>query len=273
MDAKVSQFTIEGGEAGPMGATVVEGGVNFSVFSACAERIELCLFDPTGTIEIQRLELPENTHENFHGFVPGLQAGALYGLRAHGPFAPENGHRFNANKLLVDPYAKAFHGTLQKSDTHFAYDLLAADKDLTFDTRDNAQFMPKCRVVAPREDRPVNRPQIRWPDTIVYETHVKGFTKRQSLIPENLRGTFEGLGHQAAVDYIRSLGVTSVELLPIHEFFDDFHLMDKGLTNYWGYNTAAFFGSIFTNGFNIFIFTAVHKIIFGYVGSVNYRLC
>jgi isoamylase len=241
MDAKVSQYAIEAGEAGPLGATIVDGGVNFAVFSAHAERIELCLFDPSGTIEMQRLTLPENTHEIFHGFVPGLSADALYGFRAHGPFDPENGHRFNANKLLADPYARAYHGTLEKSDTHFAYDLLAEDKDLTFDERDNARFMPKCRVLAPRGSVANNRPKIPWPRTMVYETHVKGFTKLNPHIPEELRGKFEGLGHKAAVDYVKSLGITSVELMPVHEFFDDFHLMDKGLTNYWGYNTFGFF--------------------------------
>jgi len=241
MDAKVSQFAIQAGEPTPVGATVVEGGVNFSVFSAHAERIDVCLFDPSGTIEIQRLTLPENTHELFHGFVPGLPEGTLYGLRAYGPFDPENGHRFNPNKLLADPYARAFHGRLKSSDTHFAYDLNAGEKDLTFDKRDNARFMPKCRVIAPRERKQVLRPSIPWPRTMIYETHVKGFTERNPLIPEELRGTFDGLGHEAAVDYIKSLGITSMELMPVHEFFDDFHLADKGLTNYWGYNTFGFF--------------------------------
>ena len=241
MDTKVSQYSIQAGEAGPLGATPVEGGVNFAVFSACAERIELCLFDPSGTIEIQRLTLPENTHEIFHGFVPGLAADALYGFRAYGPFDPENGHRFNPNKLLADPYARAYHGTLEKSDTHFSYDLLAQDKDLSFDERDNAGFMPKCRVVAPRASRGIVKPNISWPRTVIYETHVKGFTKLNPDIPEALRGTFDGLGHQVAVDHIRSLGITSVELMPVHEFFDDFHLVDKGLTNYWGYNSFGFF--------------------------------
>ena len=241
MDAKVSHHIIQAGEAGPLGATPVDGGVNFAVFSAHAERIELCLFDPSGTIEMQRLTLPENTHEIFHGFVPGLAAGALYGLRAYGPFDPERGHRFNPHKLLADPYARAYHGTFEKSDTHFAYNLTAEDKDLTFDERDNARFMPKCRVVAPRGPAGIVRPKIPWSRTTVYEAHVKGFTKLNRAIPEELRGTFEGFGHKAAVDHVRSLGITSVELMPVHEFFDDFHLTDKGLTNYWGYNSFGFF--------------------------------
>jgi isoamylase len=241
MDAKVSQYSIQAGQSGPLGATLVDGGVNFAVFSAHAERIELCLFDPSGTIEMQRITLPENTHEIFHGFVPGLSAGALYGFRAYGPFDPENGHRFNPNKLLADPYARAYYGTLAKSDTHFGYDLLAEERDLTFDERDNARFMPKCRVLAPRRQTNLMTPKISWPRTMIYETHVKGFTKLNPDIPEELRGTFEGLGHKAAIDYIKSLGITSVELMPVHEFFDDFHLADNGLTNYWGYNTFGFF--------------------------------
>jgi isoamylase len=242
MDAKATQLTIEAGDGSVRGAHLVDGGVNFAVFSAHAEQIDLCLFDPTGTIEIARLPLPENTHEIWHGFVPGLKEGTLYGYRAHGPFDPENGHRFNHNKLLADPYARGFVGMLEKSDTHFAYDLDAEDKDLTFDERDNAAFMPKCQVTSSGADKPAsNKPSIPWTSTVIYETHVKGFTKRNPLIPENMRGTFDGLGHKAAIDYIKALGVTSVELMPIHEFHDDFHLIDKGLSNYWGYNTFGFF--------------------------------
>lgn len=241
MEAKVAQHKIEAGDPTALGAQVVEGGVNFAVFSAHAERIDLCLFDPSGTIELQRLTLPENTHEIFHGFVPGLPEDTLYGFRAHGPFEPENGHRFNRHKLVVDPYARAFSGRLEKSDTHFAYDLGSDEKDLSFDTSDNAKFMPKCRVVAPTTKTPSARPRIPWSRTMVYETHVKGFTKLNPAIPEELRGTFDGLGHKAAIDYIKALGISSVELMPIHEFFDDFHLTDKGLSNYWGYNTFGFF--------------------------------
>jgi glycogen operon protein len=242
MDMKVEQLTIEAGSASVLGAQVVEGGVNFAVFSAHAKQIDLCLYDPTGSMEIARLALPENTHEVWHGFVPGLKDGAVYGLRAHGPFEPERGHRFNASKLLVDPYARDFVGTMQQSDTHFAYDLASEDKDLSFDGRDNAAFMPKSLVVGSAAAKAaVNKPSVPWASTILYETHVKGFTKRNPLIPGDLRGTFEGLGHKAAVDYIKALGVTSVELMPIHEFHDDFHLIDKGLSNYWGYNTFGFF--------------------------------
>jgi glycogen operon protein len=240
----VNQFTIEDGDGAQRGTSVLEDGVNFALFSAHAESVELCLFDPTGSVEIARLPLPQYTNEIWHGFVPGLKAGALYGYRVHGRYDPENGHRFNANKLLADPYARAYAGELVKSDRHFSYQLDAAeDKDLTFDDRDNAAEMIKCVVVDPETGhRPTaNRPNIRWADTIVYETHVKGFTQLNPAIPEDLRGTFEGLGHHKAIEYIKSLGITSVELLPIHEFFDDFHLIDKGLRNYWGYNSFGFF--------------------------------
>jgi glycogen operon protein len=161
----------------------------------------------------------------------------------YGKYDPENGHRFNPNKLLIDPYARGFAGTLVKSETHFGYDVHAADdKDLTFDAHDNAANMVKCMVIDPSAGhKAVARPHVRWADTIVYETHVKGFTQLNPAVPKELRGTFEGLGHKHAVDYIKNLGITSIELLPIHEFFDDFHLLDQGLRNYWGYNTFGFF--------------------------------
>jgi glycogen operon protein len=244
MDMKVDNWTIEAGEPTRLGATPAEDGVNFALFSANADAVELCLFDPSGKVETGRLMLPQYTNEVWHGFVPGLKPGALYGYRVHGRHEPEAGHRFNANKLLADPHARGFFGTLAQSDTHFGYDLHAGDdRDLTFDDRDNAEHMVKCIVVDPLQARRQSapRPKIDWADTIVYETHVKGFTQLNPAIPADLRGTFEGLGHSAAIDYIKSLGITSVELLPIHAFFDDFHLLDKGLKNYWGYNTFGFF--------------------------------
>jgi glycogen operon protein len=244
MDMKVDQLTIEAGEPERLGATVRPDGVNFSLFSAHADQVDLCLFDPSGTTEIARLPLPEYTNEVWHGFVPNLKPGSLYGFRVHGRYEPENGHRFNANKLLVDPYARGFAGELKKSDTHFGYKLDAGDdRDLTFDERDNAADMVKSVVIDPNADRrrADHRPSVRWADAIVYETHVKGFTKLNPAIPEQLRGTFDGMGHKAAIDYIKSLGITSIEFLPVHEFFDDFHLIDKGLRNYWGYNSFGFF--------------------------------
>ncbi|MCL6706324.1 glycogen debranching protein GlgX [Pseudomonas sp. R2.Fl] len=234
---------VKPGDAVRLGATYDGEGVNFALFSAHAERVELVLYDETGRIETGRLTLPEYTNEIWHGYVPGLKPGALYGYRVHGPYDPGNGHRFNPNKLLVDPYARELVGDIRWSPEVFGYDLQAKDKDLSFDSRDSAPFMPKCRVIDPgAADWGGDRgPMVRWADTIVYETHVKGFTQLNPAIPENLRGTFEGLGHKAAVDYIRSLGVTAVELMPVHAFPDDSHLLDKGLRNYWGYNTLGFF--------------------------------
>ncbi|WP_336852992.1 glycogen debranching protein GlgX [Pseudescherichia vulneris] len=226
-----------------LGANYDGEGVNFALFSAHAERVELCLYDPSGKHEIGRMDLPENTHEVWHGYVPGLQPGTLYGFRVHGPFDPENGHRFNPNKLVIDPYARELVGDVKWNEAHFAYDMLHEDKDLTFDKRDSAPFMPKCRVVNPNEFdwQDNNRPNIPWSQAIIYETHVKGFTQLNSALPQALRGNFEGMGHKATVDYIKNLGITSVELLPIHWFPDDQHLLDRGLKNFWGYNTLGFF--------------------------------
>ncbi|MDG3579166.1 glycogen debranching protein GlgX [Rhizobium sp. YJ-22] len=236
-------FSILPGDWTMRGATWTGEGVNFALFSAHAERVELCLFDDSGENEIARLTLPEFTNEIWHGFVPGLKPGALYGYRVHGPYDPGNGHRFNPNKLLIDPYARELAGEIKWSEALFGYDLLHEDKDLTFDERDSAAGMPKCRVVDPNayDWSGDTRPDIPWPRTLIYETHVKGFTQLNPAIPQELRGTYEGLGHRAAVDYIKSLGITSVELLPVHEFPDDSHLLERGLKNYWGYNTLGFF--------------------------------
>ena len=236
-------FTITAGNYHQLGANYDGEGVNFALFSAHAQRVELCLYAPDGKQEIARLDLPEYTHEIWHGYVPGLKPGALYGFRVHGPYDPENGHRFNPHKLLVDPYARELVGNVEWNESHFAYDLLHEDKDLTFDTRDSGPYMPKCRVIDPNEFdwQDQHRPAIPWSSAVIYETHVKGFTQLNSALPQELRGTFEGMGHKATVDYIKNLGITSVELLPIHWFPDDQHLLDKGLKNFWGYNTLGFF--------------------------------
>ncbi|NHE81123.1 glycogen debranching protein GlgX [Klebsiella michiganensis] len=236
-------FAIEPGDGQQLGANFDGKGVNFALFSAHAERVELCLFDPCGKTEIARLELPEYTHEIWHGYVPGLQPGALYGYRVYGPYDPENGHRFNPHKLLIDPYARELEGDIEWNDAHFGYELGHEEKDLSFDTRDSAPFTPKCKVVDPDafDWQGENRLDVPWPHAVIYETHVKGFTQRNPALPPELRGTFEGLGHQASVDYIKSLGITSVELLPVHWFPDDRHLLDRGLKNFWGYNTLGFF--------------------------------
>ncbi|WP_416413320.1 glycogen debranching protein GlgX [Pantoea sp. App145] len=238
-------FVITAGYSYPLGANFDGDGVNFALFSAHAERVELCLYDDSGRHEIARFDLPEFTHEVWHGYIPGLQPGALYGYRVHGPFDPENGHRFNPHKLLLDPYARDLSGDIAWNEAHFAYDLQhdGEDKDLTFDTHDSADFTPKCRVIDANEFdwHDQNRPVIPWSSAIIYETHVKGFTQLNSAIPQPLRGTYEGMAHKATVDYLKSLGITSVELLPVHWFPDDQHLLDKGLKNFWGYNTLNFF--------------------------------
>ncbi len=226
----------------PLGATWDGLGVNFALFSAHATKVELCLFDDAGTTELERIELPEYTSEIFHGYLPDARPGTIYAYRVHGPYEPQAGHRFNPNKLLLDPYAKAHVGELRWDHACFGYTIGAEGDDLTFDERDSAPYVPKCRVIDPaftwgRE----RRPEVRWERTILYELHVRGYTKLHPAVPPNLRGTYAGLGQKDVVDYIRSLGVTSVELLPIHTFVNDSYLLDKGLTNYWGYNSIGFF--------------------------------
>jgi isoamylase len=232
------------GDATQLGATWDGLGVNFSLFSANATKVELCIFDPSGKEEIQRIELPEYTDEIWHGYLPDAGPETVYAYRVHGPYQPEAGHRFNPNKLLLDPYAKAHIGQLKWGPELYGYTIGAKGDDLTFDERDSAALVPKCVVIDPAftwaRDR---RPSVPWDRTIVYELHVKGFTKRNSKIPEQLRGTFAGLAHPEIIDYIRALGVTSVELLPVHSFVNDSQLLDKGLTNYWGYNTIGFFAA------------------------------
>ena len=238
----VGHSRITEGMPHPLGATWDGLGVNFALFSGYASKVELCLFDSTGERELERIELPEFTDEIWHGYLPDLAPGSVYGYRVHGAYEPDAGHRFNPNKLLLDPYAKGHVGRLIWHPSVFGYTIGAKGDDLTFDERDSAAFVPKCQVIDPAftwtRDR---RPGIPWENTIIYEAHVKGLTRRHPLVPEELRGTFAGLGRPEIVDYIKSLGVTSVELMPIHAFIDDSHLLDKSLTNYWGYNTIGFF--------------------------------
>ncbi len=242
MTFAVTKSRIHEGLPNPLGATWTGLGVNFALFSASATKVELCLFDEKGETEVERIELPEYTDEVFHGYLPDARPGTVYAYRVHGPYEPEAGHRFNPNKLLLDPYAKAHIGALTWDPACYGYTLGAEGDDLTFDTRDSAPFMPKCRVIDPAftwgRDHWV---MVPWERTVLYEAHVRGFTKLHPAVPEHLRGTFAGLGSREVLDYIRSLGVTSVELLPIHTFINDAVLLDKGLTNYWGYNSIGFF--------------------------------
>ena len=239
-----NDIRIAEGSPFPLGATWDGEGVNFALFSANATKVELCLFDESGEKELERIELPEYTDEVWHVYVFGLKPGTVYGYRVHGPYEPEAGHRFNPNKLLLDPYAKAHVGELKWDPAVFGYTLDADGDDLTFDERDSAPFMPKCQVVDQSFTwTHATRARVPWDRTIFYETHVRGYTKRHPAVPEHMRGTFEGLGQKEVIEHIKSLGVTSVELMPIHAFVNDSHLIDKGLTNYWGYNTIGFFAA------------------------------
>jgi glycogen operon protein len=235
------QMRLREGLPHPLGATWDGKGVNFSLFSAHATKVEVCIFDGNGEREIERVELPEYTDEIWHGYVLDLGPGTVYGYRVYGPYEPEQGHRFNHNKLLLDPYAREYVGELNWDPACFGYTIGADGDDLTFDERDSAPFMPKCVVVDPGFDwKQTAKPLVPWDRTIIYETHVRGYTKRHPAVPEGLRGTFAGLAVPEVIKYIKSLGVTSVELLPIHAFVNDSHLLDKGLTNYWGYNSIGF---------------------------------
>jgi isoamylase len=230
------------GQPFPLGATWDGLGVNFALFSAHATKVELCLFDEAGRREFERIELPEYTDEVWHGYLPEARPGTVYGYRVHGLYEPQQGHRFNASKLLLDPYAKRLVGRLKWDPALFGYRIGSPKLDLSFDRRDSAPFMPKSCVIDPAFTWGRDRaPEIPWDRTLIYETHVKGFTKRHPAVPPELRGKFGGLAHRAVIDYLRSLGVTAVELMPIHAFADDSHLVEKGLSNYWGYNTIGFF--------------------------------
>ena len=236
----------------PLGATWNGEGVNFALFSQHAEQVELCLFDPNGRRELERIEMRERTDFIWHCYLPEVRPGQLYGYRVHGLYAPEQGHRFNAHKLLLDPYARMIVGPLRWTDAHFGYRVGGRREDLSFDTRDNAGGMPKCQVIDPAftwgDDRP---PRTPWQDTIIYEMHVKGLTQLHPLVPPQFRGTFAGLATAPVIDHFKRLGVTAVELMPIHSFVDDKRLVQLGLRNYWGYNSIGFFAPdmrYFANG-------------------------
>ena len=225
----------------PRGATWDGEGVNFSLFSEHAEAVDLCLFDPAGRQEVQRIRMPERTDQIWHCYLPEARPGLLYGYRVHGPYDPARGHRFNPHKLLIEPYAKDIVGRTAWHDSHFSYRIGHRNGDLSFDRRDNAALMPKCRVIDPAFTWGNDRsPKIPWADMVVYELHVRGFTKNHPNVPPQLRGTYAGLATAPVIEHLRSLGVTSVELMPVHSFVDDRHLVERGLRNYWGYNSIGF---------------------------------
>ena len=229
------------GKPFPLGATPDGQGTNFAVFSEHAEAVELCLFDEHG--DQTSVELAETTAFVWHGYLPGIHPGHRYGFRVHGPFAPlETGHRFNPSKLLIDPYAKAIEGNIAWSDELFGYRRDDPKEDAGYFEHDSAPFVPKAVVVEGDfdwgDDEP---PQVPWHKTVIYETHVKGFTIQHPGIPEELRGTYAGLAHPAAIEHLLLLGVTAVELMPVHHFIHQRHLVENGLRNYWGYDPIGYF--------------------------------
>jgi isoamylase len=231
------------GKPYPLGATWDGQGTNFALFAENASNVELCLFQNVEDAqESECFTLEEQTAHVWHGYVPGVRPGQVYGYRVHGPYRPTAGHRFNANKLLIDPYARAIDGAVDWSGPVYGYTIADPDEDLSFDSRDDASAVPKAVVADPffdwENDRP---PRIGWHESVIYEAHVKGFSIQHPEIPPEIRGTYSGLGHPVAIDYLKRLGVTAVELLPIHAFLDDDFLVKKGLRNYWGYNTIGYF--------------------------------
>jgi isoamylase len=234
---------VKEGSAEAHGAIWDGKGTNFTLFSTHATQVEVCLFDPQGKTELERITLPEYTDTIWHGYIPDVHPGSVYGLRVHGPYSPHEGHRFNPNKLLLDPYARGHTGELKWGAECFGYTIGAEGDDLSFDERDSAPFMPKCVVVDSNFDwhgQPRSR-GLPWDNTIIYEAHVKGFTKRHPAVPPNLQGTYAGMGTKEVIDYVKSLGITAIELLPVHTFINDSHLLERGLNNYWGYNSIGFF--------------------------------
>ena len=226
----------------PLGATWDGGGVNFAIFSEHATKVELCLFDsPDAQQESHRIKLPEQTDMAWHGYLPDVHPGQLYGYRVHGPYEPDEGHRFNPHKVLLDPYAKAIGRDLRWGDEMFGYRLGDDDEDLSMDERDNAAYAPLASVIDSAftwgDDAP---PAIPRHKKIIYEAHVKGFSQLHPEIPEEVRGTYLGLSSEPAIEHFQRLGINAVELMPVHHRVDDRHLVDRGLNNYWGYNTLAF---------------------------------
>ena len=224
-----------------MGATVSEGGVNFALFSAHADRVTLCLFSPDGRIEQAQIDLPARTGDIWHGFITGLKTNQLYGYRVHGPYDPEAGHRFNPNKLLIDPYARELSGDVREHEALYGYDPTSPLKDLSFNTIDSAPYMPKSVVTGPTPTREWRRPRHSWNDTVIYEAHVKGLTKRHPKISKTDQGRFSALADPAITGHLKTIGMTAIELLPVQYFHAEPRLTLSGLTNYWGYNPINFF--------------------------------
>ncbi|MGN6568167.1 MAG: glycogen debranching protein GlgX [Flavipsychrobacter sp.] len=237
------QIEVYPGKPFPLGATWDGNGVNFALYTECATAVTLCLFnDPNDDTETLRLNVTERSGHIWHIYLPGMQPGQLYAYRVDGPYDPANGMRFNVNKLLLDPNAKAIGGEILLTDPVYGYEIGNPQEDLSFSKMDSAANMPKCIVIDPYFDwENDTAPKVPWHKTIIYELHVKGFTKLHQHIPEKLRGTYAGLAHPESIKYLKELGVTTVELMPVHYFVDDRYLTEKNLANYWGYNTIGFF--------------------------------
>lgn len=232
------------GKPYPLGATYDGEGVNFALFSDNATGVELCLFYSSSENKVseERIKITERTHQIWHCYLPRVKTGQLYGYRVHGPYEPELGHRFNANKVLIDPYARAISGTINWHDSLFGYELGHQAEDLSFSTSDSSPYIPKAVVVDQsfdwEDDKP---PRTPYHQSVIYEAHVKGFTQMHPDIPDEIKGTYAAIGHPASIKYLTKLGVTAIELMPVHHFINDRHLTEKGLSNYWGYNTIGFF--------------------------------
>jgi isoamylase len=237
------KFNVYPGNPYPLGAIWNGSGVNFALYADNAKGVELCFFETTkDEIESQRFKLVERTHHVWHIYIDGAKPGQLYGFRVDGSYDPVNGHRYNASKLLIDPYAKAVAGTIDWSDALFGYEIGHPGEDLSYSEIDSAPYVPKSVVIDPNFDWEDDH-HLMYPyhKSIIYEAHVKGLTKLHPDIPKELRGTYAGVAHPATIEYLKKLGVTAIELMPVHHFIVDRHLKDRGLTNYWGYNTIGFF--------------------------------
>ena len=234
---------MEAGYSHKLGANFDGEGTNFALFSEHAEGVELCLYDDAGNTEIGRYSFTEKTHDIWHGYMPDVAPGTPYGFRVHGPYDPSAGHRFNANKLLLDPYARQMCGEFVWHPSHFGFRRDAADQDLTMDHHDNAFYMPKAVVTGSSHIDNHNgiKPLTPWHKTVIYEAHVRGFTMLHPDVPESLRGCFSGMAQKSVIEYLKALGITSIELLPVQSFISEYALHEKGLSNYWGYNSLNFF--------------------------------
>ena len=238
---RMTETEIWPGNPYPLGSTWDGKGVNFALFSEHAESVELCLFDESGQNENRRIKLSERTNMIWHAYMPGLEPGQRYGYRVDGPYEPAQGHRFNANKVLIDPYTKAIDGNLKWDKALYGYKM-EKDADLNPDNRDNTAYIPKSVVIDPSFDWEDDQsPGIPFHQTIIYETHVKGMTARHPDLPPELRGTYPGLAHSSIIKHLLSLGINAVEIMPVHQFIHDERLGNAGLRNYWGYNTIGFF--------------------------------